>query len=152
MRQAGADIERDGGDWIVNSKRPISPVDITTKEFPGFPTDMQAQWMALMAFAEGETHILETIFENRFMHAGELMRMGAKIELAGHRATIQGGAPVSGANVMASDLRASACLVLAALAAEGETTVHRVYHLDRGYEDLDGKLRAVGAQIERVIP
>ena len=152
MRQAGADIERDGGDWIVNSKRPISPVDITTKEFPGFPTDMQAQWMALMAFAEGETHILETIFENRFMHAGELMRMGAKIELAGHRATIQGGAPVSGANVMASDLRASACLVLAALAAEGETTVHRVYHLDRGYEDLDGKLRAGGAQIERVIP
>ncbi len=151
LRQAGVNLQLVSDDWIVSAKRPISPVDITTKEFPGFPTDMQAQWMALMAFAEGETNILETIFENRFMHAGELMRMGAQIELSGHRATIQGGAQISGANVMASDLRASACLVLAGLAAKGETIIHRVYHLDRGYEDFDGKLRAVGARIERVI-
>jgi len=151
LEQAGVPLERDGDAWMVSAGRPILPVDITTEEFPGFPTDMQAQWMGLMAFANGDSHILETIFENRFMHAAELSRMGAPVEISGNLATIRGGATISGANVMASDLRASASLVLAALAAKGETTVHRVYHLDRGYEDLDGKLRAVGAQIERVI-
>ncbi len=150
LSQAGVPLEHDGDAWTVSASRPILPIDITTEEFPGFPTDMQAQWMALMAFANGDSHIVETIFENRFMHAAELSRMGAPIEVSGSRATIRGRATISGANVMASDLRASASLVLAALAAEGETTIHRVYHLDRGYEDIDGKLRAVGAAIERV--
>ena len=151
LEQAGVSLERLGPGTIrVRSNGRLRPVDVTTEEFPGFPTDMQAQWMALMAFADGDSHVVETIFENRFMHIAELRRMGVEIELNGNRATIRGGHRISGATVMASDLRASACLVLAGLAAEGSTTIDRVYHLDRGYEDLEGKLTAVGARIERV--
>jgi UDP-N-acetylglucosamine 1-carboxyvinyltransferase len=151
LEQAGAQIDRSAaGALRVRGGRPLRPVDVTTEEHPGFPTDMQAQWMALMLFASGVSHISETIFENRFMHVAELTRMGAEIELAGNRATIRGGGKISGATVMASDLRASASLVLAALAADGETIIDRVYHLDRGYEDLDGKLARVGAAIERI--
>ncbi len=149
--QAGAEIDELGLSTIrVRRSKPLSPVDVTTEEHPGFPTDMQAQWMALMTAADGVSHVVETIFENRFMHVAELARMGADIELAGNRATIRGGKRLSGATVMASDLRASACLVLAALAAEGTTVIDRVYHLDRGYERLEEKLAGVGAEIRRI--
>ena len=151
LAQAGVDVSNEGDRLIVRGGRPLIAVDVTTEEHPGFPTDMQAQWMALMLTAQGDAHVTETIFENRFMHVAELGRMGAKIELNGNQATIRGGRPLTGARVMASDLRASACLVLAALAAKGETIIDRVYHLDRGYENLDGKLAAVGASIERVV-
>jgi len=151
LAQAGVDVASEGDRLIVRGGRPLMAVDVTTEEHPGFPTDMQAQWMALMLTAQGSAHVTETIFENRFMHVAELGRMGAKIELNGNQATIRGGRPLTGARVMASDLRASACLVLAALAAEGETVIERVYHLDRGYENLDGKLAAVGASIERIV-
>jgi UDP-N-acetylglucosamine 1-carboxyvinyltransferase len=124
-------------------------VDVTTEEYPGFPTDMQAQWMALMTQAQGEARVVETIFENRFMHAPELMRMGADIRVDGNRADVRGKTRLTGAKVMASDLRASAGLVIAALAAEGETVIDRVYHIDRGYEKVDEKLAAVGARIRR---
>ena len=151
LEQAGADIVRESShDVIVSARRPIRPVDVTTEVYPGFPTDMQAQWMALMTVADGVSHVVETIFENRFMHVGELLRMGADIRPSGNRATITGVAKLSGAAVMASDLRASACLVLAAMAAEGETIIDRIYHLDRGYENLESKLSAVGAEIDRV--
>jgi UDP-N-acetylglucosamine 1-carboxyvinyltransferase len=151
LGQAGVEIDfPNTGAVRVRAAKKLRPVDITTEEHPGFPTDMQAQWMALMAFANGVSHVTETIFENRFMHVAELLRMGAEIELAGNRATIRGKAALSGAAVMASDLRASACLVLAALAARGETVIDRVYHLDRGYEAMEEKLAAVGAQIQRV--
>ena len=121
-----------------------------TEPFPGFPTDMQAQFMALMAVAEGASMITETIFENRFMHVPELNRMGAKINVHGSSAIIRGVKNLSGAPVMATDLRASFTLVLAALAAAGETTISRVYHLDRGYEAVEQKLAGCGARIERV--
>ena len=111
---------------------------------------MQAQWMVVMTQARGESHIVETIFENRFMHVSELTRMGADIALEGNQATVKGPIPLSGATVMASDLRASACLVIAALAARGETVIDRVYHIDRGYERIEQKLAAVGAKIRRV--
>jgi UDP-N-acetylglucosamine 1-carboxyvinyltransferase len=124
--------------------------DVTTEPHPAFPTDMQAQYMALMTQAEGVSTIRETIFENRFMHASELMRMGAKIDIAGSTAQVRGKTALSGARVLASDLRASASLVLAALCAAGETLIDRVYHIDRGYENIVQKLRAVGAEIERV--
>ncbi|WP_027390456.1 UDP-N-acetylglucosamine 1-carboxyvinyltransferase [Chrysiogenes arsenatis] len=124
--------------------------DVTTSPYPGFPTDMQAQYMALMCRAKGVSSIEETIFENRFMHVAELRRMGAQIEIQGPRAVVRGAAQLKGAPVMATDLRASASLVLAALAAEGTTEVQRIYHLDRGYEQLETKLAALGAQIERV--
>jgi UDP-N-acetylglucosamine 1-carboxyvinyltransferase len=151
LAQAGVEIdEPEPGSLRVRAPKKLRPVDVTTEEHPGFPTDMQAQWMALMAFAGGVSHVTETIFENRFMHVAELLRMGAEIELAGNRATIRGKASLSGAAVMASDLRASACLVLAALAAKGETVIDRVYHLDRGYERMAEKLAAAGAQIERI--
>ena len=151
LEQAGVSLERlSPGSLRVKSSGRLRPVDITTEEFPGFPTDMQAQWMALMAFADGDSHVVETIFENRFMHIAELRRMGVEIELSGNRATIRGGHKISGATVMASDLRASACLVIAGLAAAGSTTIERVYHLDRGYEDLEGKLTAVGAGVKRI--
>ncbi len=123
--------------------------DIDTEEYPGFPTDMQAQYMALMTRAEGRSVIKEHIFENRFMHASELLRMGAKIAIQGNEAVVDGKTSMTGAKVQASDLRASASLVIAGLAATGETTVDRVYHIDRGYEKIEEKLRAVGAQIER---
>jgi UDP-N-acetylglucosamine 1-carboxyvinyltransferase len=126
------------------------PADIITSPFPGFPTDMQAQFMALLGLADGQSQITETIFENRFMHVGELARMGAQIRTDGAIAVVRGIAAYQGAPLMASDLRASAALVLAGLAAHGTTEVSRVYHLDRGYERLEDKLRALGARIERV--
>jgi UDP-N-acetylglucosamine 1-carboxyvinyltransferase len=128
----------------------LSPVDVTTAPFPGFPTDLQAQLMALMSRADGTSHITETIFENRFMHVQELARLGARIQLDGETATIEGVDRLKGAPVMATDLRASVSLVIAALAAEGETTVNRVYHLDRGFERLEDKLARCGAAIERI--
>jgi UDP-N-acetylglucosamine 1-carboxyvinyltransferase len=138
----GIRISRNGGG--------IAPVKVTTEPFPGFPTDLQAQLMALMTRADGASHITETIFENRFMHVQELARLGAQIRLDGQTATIDGVPRLRGAPVMATDLRASVSLVIAALAAEGETMVNRVYHLDRGFERLEAKLAACGAQIERL--
>jgi UDP-N-acetylglucosamine 1-carboxyvinyltransferase len=128
----------------------VRAVDVTTEPFPGFPTDLQAQMMALLCTAEGVSVLEEKIFENRFMHAPELMRMGAKIDVHGGTATVTGVDRLKGAPVMATDLRASVSLILAGLAAEGETIVNRVYHLDRGYERVEEKLRAVGAKIERI--
>jgi UDP-N-acetylglucosamine 1-carboxyvinyltransferase len=132
------------------SAYPFRPVDVTTEPYPGFPTDMQAQFMVLLTQAAGQSVIQETIFENRFMHVGELARMGARIELQGHEAAVFGPTPLSGARVMATDLRASACLVLAALAAEGESVIDRIYHLDRGYERIEEKLQALGAEVARI--
>ena len=128
----------------------IEPVDITTEPFPGFPTDLQAQFMGLMTMAKGRSHITETIFENRFMHVQELARLGAHITLAGQTAIVEGVKRLKGAPVMATDLRASVSLVIAGLAAEGETTVNRVYHLDRGFERLEEKLSGCGADISRI--
>jgi len=128
----------------------LQPVEVATAPFPGFPTDLQAQLMALMTRANGTSRITETIFENRFMHVQELARFGARIHLNGETATIDGIAKLRGAPVMATDLRASVSLVIAALAAEGETMVNRVYHLDRGFERVEEKLAACGAAIERV--
>jgi UDP-N-acetylglucosamine 1-carboxyvinyltransferase len=123
---------------------------MSTEEYPGFPTDMQAQFMALMTQAEGTSVITENIFENRFMHVQELNRMGANITISGRSATVRGKSPLQSAAVMCSDLRASAALVLGALVAEGETILDRVYHMDRGYEHIEEKLRSVGAQIRRM--
>jgi len=134
----------------VMGDAPLKAMDIVTEEYPGFPTDMQAQFMALATQAEGTTIVTENIFENRFMHALELVRMGANIKIEGHRAVVRGKTQLSSAAVLASDLRASASLVLAALVADGETIIDRVYHLDRGYEHLEDKLRGVGAQIRRI--
>jgi UDP-N-acetylglucosamine 1-carboxyvinyltransferase len=151
MTQAGAQIDvADPHTIRVRGGQPLRSVDVTTEEYPGFPTDMQAQWMALMTQAQGEARVVETIFENRYMHAPELMRMGADIHVDGNRADVRGKTRLTGAKVMASDLRASAGLVIAALAAEGETVIDRVYHIDRGYEKVDEKLAAVGARIQRV--
>jgi UDP-N-acetylglucosamine 1-carboxyvinyltransferase len=134
----------------VMGDQPLTAADMNTEEYPGFPTDMQAQYMALATQAEGTSIVTENIFENRFMHAQELVRMGANIKIEGHRAIVRGKSPLSGAAVLASDLRASASLVLAALVADGETIIDRVYHLDRGYENIEEKLKSVGAQIRRV--
>jgi UDP-N-acetylglucosamine 1-carboxyvinyltransferase len=134
----------------VMGDNPFTASDMTTEEFPGFPTDCQAQFMALATQAEGASVITENIFENRFMHAQELVRMGANIKIEGRRAVVRGKTPLSAAAVLASDLRASASLVLAALVADGETIIDRVYHIDRGYEHIEEKLRAVGAQIRRI--
>ncbi len=134
----------------VRSDGALKPADISTEEYPGFPTDMQAQFMALATQANGTTNVTENIFENRFMHVQELNRMGANITVQGRTATIRGGTPLQSAAVMCSDLRASASLVLAALVAEGETILDRVYHIDRGYERIEEKLRGVGAQIRRM--
>ena len=135
---------------IRRNGTPIKAVDVTTEAFPGFPTDLQAQFMALMSRANGTSKIVETIFENRFMHVQELARFGAKIRLDGDMAIVDGTTGLKGAPVMATDLRASVSLVIAALAAEGETMINRVYHLDRGFEGLEGKLSRCGAQIERI--
>jgi UDP-N-acetylglucosamine 1-carboxyvinyltransferase len=124
-------------------------VDVTTAPYPGFATDFQAQFMAMMTIAHGTSVIAETIFENRFMHALELKRMGADIQIEGHRAIVKGVKKLSGAPVMASDLRASAALVLAGLVADGLTEIHRVYHIDRGYENIEKKFRALGARVKR---
>jgi UDP-N-acetylglucosamine 1-carboxyvinyltransferase len=134
---------------IKGPKRP-SAHDIKTTPYPGFPTDMQAQFMALMSIASGTSIIRETIFENRFMHVAELKRMGADIDIEGSIATVRGVSKLKGADVMATDLRASASLIVAGLAAEGKTTVHRLYHLDRGYEKIEKKLRGLGAAVERL--
>src|SRR6266404_3960858 len=134
----------------VMGDQPLHAADMNTEEYPGFPTDMQAQYMALATQAEGTSIIEENIFENRFMHAQELVRMGANIKIEGSRAIVRGGTPLSAAAVLASDLRASASLVLAALVADGETIIDRVYHLDRGYENIEEKLKTIGAEIRRV--
>jgi UDP-N-acetylglucosamine 1-carboxyvinyltransferase len=134
----------------VMGDQPLQAADLNTEEYPGFPTDMQAQYMALATQAAGTSIVTENIFENRFMHAQELVRMGANIKIEGRRAIVRGGTPLSAAAVLASDLRASASLVLAALVADGETIIDRVYHLDRGYEHIEEKLKAVGAEIRRV--
>ncbi len=149
MEQAGCKISApDDSTLIVSGGAELRAVDITTQEHPGFPTDMQAQFMTLMTQASGESNILETIFENRFMHASELQRMGANIAVTGNRAVVRGKTRLTGADVMVSDLRAGACMVLAGLAAEGVTRVHRIYHLQRGYENLAEKLAAAGAALE----
>ncbi len=149
MKQAGSEIEiRDATTLVVRNNRPLVSVDVTTREHPGFPTDMQAQFMALMTQAGGVSNIVETVFENRFMHAPELRRMGANIDIDGNLAVVRGKTQLTGTDVMASDLRASACLVLAGLAAQGRTVVHRIYHLQRGYERLAEKLTGVGASIK----
>jgi UDP-N-acetylglucosamine 1-carboxyvinyltransferase len=150
MRQAGVDIGSEGQDIRVRRNRPLRPVNVTTGPHPGFPTDMQAQFMVLMCMAKGESVISETIFENRFMHVPELQRMGASIALRGNTAVVQGVDRLYGASVMATDLRASASLVIAGLVAEDETELRRVYHIDRGYEHIEQKLRGLGAKVERV--
>ena len=151
IEQAGAHVSSTNeGIRIKRNGNGIAPVEVTTEPFPGFPTDLQAQLMALMTRAKGTSHITETIFENRFMHVQELARLGARIHLDGETATIEGVEKLKGAPVMATDLRASVSLVIAALAAEGETMVNRVYHLDRGFEHLERKLARCGAAIERV--
>ncbi len=149
LQDSGVEIEKRGEDLVVAGRDRITSVDVKTMPFPGFPTDMQAQFMALMCIADGWSMIRETIFENRFMHVSELRRMGADIEINGAQALVRGRSNLSGAQVMATDLRASACLVLAGLAAEGRTEISRVYHLDRGYHDLDGKLAQLGSKIWR---
>jgi len=150
LAAAGLVIEMTDGGMKVSADGALKPLAISTAPFPGFPTDMQAQFMAMLAVADGQSFLEETIFENRYMHVPELRRMGADIEVHGRSAIVKGGSPLTGAKVMATDLRASMSLVLAGLAAEGETEVLRVYHLDRGYERLEEKLSAVGAKIERV--
>jgi UDP-N-acetylglucosamine 1-carboxyvinyltransferase len=151
LAKAGAEIAATNtGIRVARNGAGIAPVDVTTAPFPGFPTDLQAQFMALMTRGQGTSRITETIFENRFMHVQELVRLGARIHLAGETATIEGPGKLKGAPVMATDLRASVSLVIAALAAEGETMVNRVYHLDRGFERLEDKLAACGAQISRI--
>jgi UDP-N-acetylglucosamine 1-carboxyvinyltransferase len=150
LREAGAEIEV-GSDWMrVRMDRRPKAVGFRTSEYPAFPTDMQAQLMTVDCIAEGSARITETIFENRYMHVNELVRLGARIEVDGHTAVVHGVPQLSGATVMATDLRASASLVIAGLVAEGQTLVDRIYHLDRGYDRMEAKLRAVGADIERV--
>jgi UDP-N-acetylglucosamine 1-carboxyvinyltransferase len=151
LQQAGADVTQpDATTLRVRAAGPLRSVDMTTEEYPGFATDLQAQYMALMTQAEGIAIVVETIFENRFMHAQELARMGANIRLEGRQAIIAGPRELTGAGVIASDLRASASLVLGALVARGQTVIDRVYHIDRGYEKIESKLAAAGAKIERV--
>ena len=150
LREAGMAIEC-GADWIrLRSDLRPKAVSFRTSEYPAFPTDMQAQFMALNCIAEGAAKVTETIFENRFMHVNELVRLGANIVVDGHTALVQGVEKLSGATVMATDLRASASLVIGALVADGQTVVDRIYHLDRGYDRMEAKLRGIGADIERV--
>jgi UDP-N-acetylglucosamine 1-carboxyvinyltransferase len=151
LKQAGVDIEQPNATTVqVKGSGKLRSVDVKTEEHPGFATDLQAQYMALMTQAEGIALITETIFENRFMHAQELVRMGANIRLEGNQAMVAGKSQLTGAGVIASDLRASASLVLAALVARGETVIDRVYHIDRGYEKIEEKLARVGAKIQRI--
>jgi UDP-N-acetylglucosamine 1-carboxyvinyltransferase len=151
LDEAGIDVtETDKGLKVKRRTDEIKAINVTTEPFPGFPTDLQAQLMALLCTANGTSVLEEKIFENRFMHAPELVRMGADIDVHGGTATVKGVKKLKGAPVMATDLRASISLILAGLAAEGETKVSRVYHLDRGYEKVVHKLQAVGAQIERL--
>jgi UDP-N-acetylglucosamine 1-carboxyvinyltransferase len=150
LKQAGVDFATNADRITVKGGGKIRSVDVTTLPYPGFATDLQAQMMVLMSIADGVSVITETIFENRFMHAQELDRMGADIRLEGNRAIVRGVRQLSGAPVMASDLRASVALVLAGLAANGKTEISRVYHLDRGYERIEQKLSNLGASIERI--
>jgi UDP-N-acetylglucosamine 1-carboxyvinyltransferase len=151
MQRAGVSVETTNeGLRVKRNGSGLSPVDLTTDPYPGFPTDLQAQFMGLMTKAKGKSHIRETIFENRFMHVQELVRLGADIHLNGDMAEVRGVKKLTGADVMATDLRASVSLVIAALAAEGETMLHRVYHLDRGFESLEEKLSACGADVTRL--
>ncbi len=151
LAACGVEIQKEGVSCLrVRAPKALRTADITTEEYPGFATDMQAQFMALATQAEGKSEITETIFENRFMHAQEMIRMGANIAIDGHRAVVQGPTPLSGATVIASDLRASASLVLAGLVASNTTYIDRIYHLDRGYEKIEEKLQDLGAIIERI--
>jgi UDP-N-acetylglucosamine 1-carboxyvinyltransferase len=150
LSEAGVKTSRKADSVRVMGDNPLKSADIATEEYPGFPTDVQAQYMALATQAEGTSMVTENIFENRFMHAQELVRMGANIKIEGHRAVVHGKTQLSGAAVLASDLRASASLLLAALVADGETIIDRVYHIDRGYENIEEKLRGVGAEIKRI--
>ncbi len=150
LEECGVQVQPNGDSVRVTGDGPLKSSDVNTEEYPGFPTDMQAQYMALATQAEGTSVVTENIFENRFMHAQELVRMGANVRIEGSRAIVRGPTQLSGAAVQASDLRASASLVLAALVADGETIIDRVYHIDRGYERIEEKLRGVGAQIRRI--
>jgi len=150
LRRAGVDVEAGPGSIRVSRDGPLRATDVRTAPHPGFPTDLQAQFLALMTQSRGTSRIEETVFENRFLHVAELARLGADVRLDGHAAVVRGPTPLEGATVTASDLRASAALVLAGLAARGETRVRRVYHLDRGYAGMDAKLRSLGASIERL--
>jgi len=150
LRETGAEVTTANGALRVQRSAPLRPIELRTLPYPGFPTDLQAQMMAVLTQAHGTSVITETIFENRFMHAFELLRMGADIVMKGPTAIIRGSSHLSGAPVMATDLRASMSLILAGLAADNATEVSRVYHLDRGYEALDAKLRSIGARLERV--
>jgi UDP-N-acetylglucosamine 1-carboxyvinyltransferase len=150
LEQMGCKIDITDTTMTIHPAQQLKHVDLVTQEYPAFPTDMQAQFLALATQAQGTSIIEERLFENRFMHVSELQRLGADIRLNGHTATVMGGTPLAGADVMATDLRASSALVLAAMVADGITNVHRIYHLDRGYEDLEGKLRLLGAKIERL--
>jgi UDP-N-acetylglucosamine 1-carboxyvinyltransferase len=150
LREAGATVECQQNSIRVAATQRLKAVNIRTAPHPAFPTDMQAQFMALNSVASGVAKVTETIFENRFMHVQELQRLGAKIEIEGNTALVHGVHALDGATVMATDLRASACLVLAGLVAQGQTTIERIYHLDRGYEHLEDKLSALGADIKRV--
>jgi len=149
LQEIGVIIEPDDGGVVVSSSRRLTPVDVTTQPYPGFPTDLQAQLMALLCLADGNSTITEKIFPDRFMHVAELLRMGADIRKEGPTAIVTGVKRLVGAPVMASDLRASAALVLAGLVARGSTVIQRVYHIDRGYERIEAKLRPLGADIER---
>ena len=149
LEEMGCSFTKGENTLTIHPAKVIKAVDIVTQEYPGFPTDMQAQFLALATQAEGVSTIEERLFENRFMQVSELQRLGADIKLNGHTATIKGATKLSGTDVMATDLRASSALVLAAMVADGETSIHRIYHLDRGYEKLEKKLEAVGAKIER---
>ena len=150
LHEAGAKVEAVDGGMRVTSQGRLKAQGFRTTEYPGFPTDMQAQFMALNAISEGPSKVTETIFENRFMHVNELVRLGANIQIDGKAAFVEGVTQLSGATVQATDLRASACLVIAGLVADGETIVERIYHLDRGYDQMETKLRGIGAKIERV--
>jgi UDP-N-acetylglucosamine 1-carboxyvinyltransferase len=150
LEETGVRVRPNGDSIRIIGDGPLKPADMSTEEYPGFPTDVQAQYMALCTQAEGTSIITENIFENRFMHVLELGRMGANIKVEGRRAIVRGKTPLSGAAVLASDLRASASLVLAALVADGETIIDRVYHIDRGYERIEEKFRSVGAQMKRI--
>jgi len=152
LQEAGVliDWNNKNGTIYVQGTENLKPIEVTTLPYPGFPTDVQAQLMALMTLAPGISVITERVFESRFMHISELTRLGAEIQLEGPTAIVKGGRPLSGAPVMASDLRASAALVIAGLAASGTTIVHRIYHIDRGYEKIDSKLAQLGARIQRI--
>jgi len=150
LQECGVVLRVDGDAIGVEKDGPLRGVNVTTRPYPDFPTDLQAQFMALMTRAEGVSIITETVFENRFLHVGELRRMGGRIVVDGQTAIVAGPAPLSGAPVMASDLRASACLIVAGLSAEGETVINRAYHIDRGYEKVETKFQTLGARIERI--